>query len=91
MTARLLAVFAANAREAADSLCRARMRTVPGLIGILFGVSPVIAMVPRGEMADSVAPVSEAAPGITGYQRLRHAGRTAGEASLQGGRSPSPG
>ena len=122
---RSLAVFAANAREAANSLRRARMRTVLGLIGIMIGISSVIAMVSMGEiakqqarqefealgtdmlvvrpgassvtgqrlpievidaveMADSVASISEAAPRIPGYQRLRHGGRIAGEANLQG-------
>lgn len=48
---RLLPVLAANAREAVSSLRRARLRTILGLIGIMIGISSVIAMVSLGEIA----------------------------------------
>ncbi len=48
---RSLSVFAANAREAADSLRKARLRTVLGLVGVMIGISSVIAMVSLGEIA----------------------------------------
>ena len=44
-------MLAANAREAADSLRKARLRTVLGLVGIMIGISSVIAMVSLGEIA----------------------------------------
>ena len=48
---RSLSVLAANAREAADSLRKARLRTVLGLVGVMIGISSVIAMVSLGEIA----------------------------------------
>ena len=48
---RSLSVVAANAREAADSLRKARLRTVLGLIGVMIGISSVITMVSLGEIA----------------------------------------
>ena len=48
---RALSILAANAREAADSLRKARLRTALGLIGIAVGISSVIAMVSLGEIA----------------------------------------
>ncbi len=48
-------VLAANAREAAESLRRARLRTVLGLIGVMIGISSVIAMVSLGEIAKEQA------------------------------------
>ncbi len=48
---RTLSVLGANAREAAESLRRARLRTVLGLVGIMIGISSVIAMVSLGEIA----------------------------------------
>lgn len=52
---RLLPVLAANAREAVSSLHRARLRTILGLIGIMIGISSVIAMVSLGEIAKEQA------------------------------------
>ena len=46
-----LAILGANARQAVDSLARARLRTALGLIGIMIGISSVIAMVSLGEIA----------------------------------------
>ena len=48
---RTLSIFQANAREAVDSLHKARLRTVLGLVGIMIGISSVIAMVSLGEIA----------------------------------------
>ena len=48
---RAVQVLAANAREAADSLRRGRLRTVLGLVGVMIGISSVIAMVSLGEIA----------------------------------------
>ncbi|MDE0279063.1 MAG: ABC transporter permease [Defluviicoccus sp.] len=44
-------ILAANARQAVDSLARARLRTALGLVGIMIGISSVIAMVSLGEIA----------------------------------------
>ena len=44
-------IFGANARQAVDSLTRARLRSILGLIGIMIGISSVIAMVSLGEIA----------------------------------------
>ncbi|MCY4155783.1 MAG: ABC transporter permease [Gammaproteobacteria bacterium] len=52
---RLLAVLRGNAREAIDSLRKARLRTVLGLIGIMIGISSVITMVSLGEIAKAKA------------------------------------
>ncbi|MCY3597094.1 MAG: ABC transporter permease [Rhodospirillales bacterium] len=46
-----LSILGANARQAVDSLARARLRTVLGLVGIMIGISSVIAMVSLGEIA----------------------------------------
>ncbi len=46
-----LPILGANARQAVDSLRRARLRTVLGLLGIMIGISSVIAMVSLGEIA----------------------------------------
>ena len=54
-TSRTLSVLVANAREAADSLRKARLRTVLGLTGIMIGISSVIAMVSMGEIAKNQA------------------------------------
>ena len=48
---RTFSVLSANAREAAESLRRARLRTVLGLVGVMIGISSVIAMVSLGEIA----------------------------------------
>ena len=48
-------VLAANAREAAESLRRARLRTVLGLVGVMIGISSVIAMISLGEIAKEQA------------------------------------
>ena len=48
---RALSVLGANAREATDSLRKARLRTVLGLVGIMIGIASVIAMVSLGEIA----------------------------------------
>ncbi len=48
---RTFSILLTNAREAAESLRRARLRTVLGLIGIMIGISSVIAMVSLGEIA----------------------------------------
>ena len=53
--ARALSVLGANAREATDSLRKARLRTVLGLVGIMIGISSVIAMVSLGEIAKAQA------------------------------------
>ena len=47
---RAFAVLGANTREAADSLRRARLRTVLGLVGIMIGISSVITMISLGEI-----------------------------------------
>ncbi len=52
---RALSVLGANAREAIDSLRKARLRTVLGLVGIMIGISSVIAMVSLGEIAKAQA------------------------------------
>ena len=52
---RLLPVLAANTREAVSSLRRARLRTILGLVGIMIGISSVIAMVSLGEIAKEQA------------------------------------
>ena len=52
---RTVQVLAANAREAAESLRRARLRTVLGLVGVMIGISSVIAMVSLGEIAKEQA------------------------------------
>ena len=52
---RTLSILGANAREAADSLRKARLRTVLGLVGIMIGISSVIAMVSLGEIAKEQA------------------------------------
>ena len=46
-----LSILTANAREAVDSLRKARLRAALGLIGIAVGISSVIAMVSLGEIA----------------------------------------
>ena len=48
---RTLAVLLANSREAVDSLRKARLRTVLGLVGVMIGISSVITMVSLGEIA----------------------------------------
>ena len=48
---RTFQILAANAREASDSLRRGRLRTVLGLVGVMIGISSVIAMVSLGEIA----------------------------------------
>ncbi len=52
---RLLAVLRGNAREAIDSLRKARLRTALGLVGIMIGISSVITMVSLGEIAKEMA------------------------------------
>ena len=52
---RILSVLAANDREAAESLRRARLRTVLGLVGVMIGISSVITMVSLGEIAKEQA------------------------------------
>ena len=44
-------ILAANLREAVRSLHGARLRTVLGLIGVMLGISSVIAMISLGEIA----------------------------------------
>ncbi len=51
MSFRTLSVFGANAREAVDSLRKARLRTLLGMIGVMVGIASVIAMVSLGEIA----------------------------------------
>ena len=46
-----LSILGANAREALDSLRKAKLRTVLGLVGIMIGISSVIVMVSLGEIA----------------------------------------
>ncbi len=46
-----LSILGANVRQAVDSLTRARLRSILGLIGIMIGISSVIAMVSLGEIA----------------------------------------
>ncbi len=48
---RITSVVRANSREAITSLRAARLRTVLGLLGIMIGISSVIAMVSLGEIA----------------------------------------
>jgi len=50
-----LSIFGANARQAVDSLTRARLRSILGLVGIMIGISSVIAMVSLGEIAKDQA------------------------------------
>ncbi len=52
---RLFQILTANAREAVESLRRARLRTVLGLVGVMIGISSVIAMVSLGEIAKEQA------------------------------------
>ena len=52
---RAFTVLVANTREAADSLRRARLRTVLGLVGIMIGISSVITMVSLGEIVKAQA------------------------------------
>ena len=52
---RTLAILGANTREAADSLRRARLRTVLGLLGIMIGISSVITMISLGEIVKAQA------------------------------------
>ncbi|MCY4289987.1 MAG: ABC transporter permease [Aestuariivita sp.] len=52
---RLFSVVGANAREAVDSMRKARLRTALGIIGIMVGISSVIAMVSVGEIAQEQA------------------------------------
>ncbi len=47
---RLISVVRANSREALTSLRAARLRTVLGLLGIMIGISSVIAMISLGEI-----------------------------------------
>ncbi|MCY4304915.1 MAG: ABC transporter permease [Aestuariivita sp.] len=49
--ARIFSVLGVNAREASDSLRKARLRTTLGMIGIMVGISSVIAMISIGEIA----------------------------------------
>ncbi len=49
--ARALSILGANARQAVDSLAKARLRSVLGLVGVMIGISSVIAMVSLGEIA----------------------------------------
>ncbi len=51
MRVRSLAILQANAREAVNSLRKARLRTLLGLLGIMIGISSVITMVSLGEIA----------------------------------------
>ncbi|MCY4166891.1 MAG: ABC transporter permease [Rhodobacter sp.] len=48
-------LLAANAREAIESLRKASLRTVLALIGVMIGISSVIAMVSLGEIAKEQA------------------------------------
>ena len=48
---RALSVFGANSREAVDSLRKARLRTILGMVGVMVGIASVIAMVSLGEIA----------------------------------------
>ncbi|MYH69829.1 MAG: FtsX-like permease family protein [Gammaproteobacteria bacterium] len=48
---RTLSVLRANALQALDSLRKARLRTLLGLVGIMIGISSVITMVSLGEIA----------------------------------------
>jgi len=48
-------VLRANIREATDSLRKAKLRTVLGLIGIMIGISSVITMISLGEIAKAQA------------------------------------
>ena len=52
---RALMILQANARQAVESLRRARLRTLLGLIGIMIGISSVITMVSLGEIAKEQA------------------------------------
>ncbi|MYH59073.1 MAG: FtsX-like permease family protein [Boseongicola sp. SB0675_bin_26] len=49
------AILAANAREAVDSLRKASLRTILALVGVMIGISSVIAMVSVGEIAKEQA------------------------------------
>ncbi len=48
---RIFPILASNGREAAGSLRRNRLRTLLGLVGVMIGVSSVIALVSLGEIA----------------------------------------
>ncbi|MCY4050847.1 MAG: ABC transporter permease [Gammaproteobacteria bacterium] len=48
-------VLRANIREATDSLRKAKLRTILGLIGIMIGISSVITMISLGEIAKNQA------------------------------------
>ncbi len=48
---RLISILGSNTREAVDSLRKARLRTILGLIGVMIGISSVITMISLGEIA----------------------------------------
>jgi len=52
---RVFMILVANTWEAADSLRRARLRTVLGLVGIMIGISSVITMLSIGEIVKAQA------------------------------------
>ncbi len=52
---RTLAIVGANAREAIDSLRKARLRSILGLISVMIGICSVITMVSLGEIAKEQA------------------------------------
>jgi len=52
---RSFSVLRANIREAIDSLRKAKLRTILGLIGIMIGISSVITMISLGEIAKNQA------------------------------------
>ena len=52
---RAFAILRANTWEAADSLRKARLRTVLGLLGIMIGISSVITMISLGEIVKAQA------------------------------------
>ncbi|MDE0714735.1 MAG: ABC transporter permease [Gammaproteobacteria bacterium] len=53
--ARIASIVRANAREAVESLRKARLRTLLGLVGVMIGISSVIAMISLGEIAKAQA------------------------------------
>ena len=55
MVSRTFSVLVANAREAVDSLRKAGMRTVLGLVGVMIGISSVMTMISLGEIAKEQA------------------------------------
>ena len=75
---RALSILGANARQAVDSLAKSRLRSVLGLVGVMIGISSVIAMVSLGEIAREQALKQFRALG-TDIVLVRKSSKAAGE------------